>query len=295
MKNLKDRFLFLVNPISGGRAKDAVIREIRKAIQEGLNGEIRFTEYAGQATGLAREADADVVVAVGGDGTVSEVAQGLVGTDKALGIIPCGSGDGLALHLGISRKPSKAIKTLLEGHRETIDYGLVDGKPFFCTTGVGLDAEVAFRFAASGKRGLWTYISLAWNIWQHFTPETYSIDVDGEILTLPAVFVTAGNANQWGNQARITSLASVKDGLLDLAIVAPFKTIEIPVLAAKLLLGKIHTSRRLKMLRGRRIVIRRPEEGPAHFDGDPCSKGSEIIVEVVPAALHAIVSKDRKI
>lgn len=295
MKNLKGHFLFLVNPISGGRSKDAVIKEIRKAIQEGLDGEIRFTEYAGHATVLAREAEAGVVVAVGGDGTVSEVAQGLVGTGKALGIIPCGSGDGLALHLGISRRPAKALETLLEEHRETIDYGLVDGKPFFCTTGVGLDAEVAFRFAASGKRGLWTYISLAWNIWQHFTPETYTIDVDGEILTAPAVFVTAGNANQWGNQARITSLASVQDGLLDLTVVAPFKTIEIPVLAAKLLLGRAHTSRRATMLRGRRIVIRRAHGGPAHFDGDPCTKGTEIVAEAVPAALDVIVPMDRKI
>ena len=290
------KILFIVNPISGGKSKKNVIRLLEDfASSCGEEVKIRQTQGPGDATRWARECDADVVVAVGGDGTVSEVAQGIAGRGKTLGILPCGSGDGLALHLGISRNPAKALKTLLEGREETIDYGLVDGRPFFCTTGVGLDAEVAWQFAASGKRGLWTYISLAWKIWQNFSPETYTIEVDGETFTAPAVFVTVGNANQWGNQARITSLASVQDGLLDVCVVAPFHTLEIPVLAAKLLDGRAHTSSRARMLRGRRIVIRREHEGPAHYDGDPCRKGTEIIVEAVPAALKVMVPKNKKI
>ena len=290
------KILFIVNPVSGGKSKRRILRLIEDfAAGSGVQAAVRQTESAGHATTLARESDADIVVAVGGDGTVSEVAQGIVGTGKALGIIPCGSGDGLALHLGISRRPRKALRTLLDGVARTIDYGLVDGRPFFCTTGVGLDAEVAWQFATSGKRGLSTYISLAWKIWQHFRPETYTIEVDGEVLTAPAVFVTVGNANQWGNQARITSLALVQDGLLDVTVVAPFKTVEIPVLAAKLLDGRAHTSRRVKMLRGKHIVIRRSQDGPAHYDGDPCRKGTEIVVDIVPGALNVIVPKNKSI
>ena len=290
------KVLFIVNPISGGKSKRKILRLIEAfASGSGIETTIRQTEAAGHATLLAKESDADVVVAVGGDGTVSEVAQGIAGTDKALGIIPCGSGDGLALHLGISRRPERALRTLLDGLVQTIDYGLVDGRPFFCTTGVGLDAEVAWQFAASGKRGLWTYISLSWKIWQHFKPETYTIEVDGKTLTAPAVFVTVGNANQWGNQARITSLASLQDGLLNLTVVAPFKTIEIPVLATKLLDGRAHTSRRVQLATGRHIVIRRSQEGPAHFDGDPCRKGTEIVIDIVPAALKVVVPRNRKI
>ena len=286
------RYLFIVNPISGGKSKQPIVGLLEKEL-DSASYEVIQTTHAGHATQLARESEADVVVAVGGDGTVSEVAQGLIGTGKVLGIIPCGSGDGLAFHLGISRRPHLALQALLEGESMPMDYGRFDGKPFFCTAGVGLDAEVAWQFASSGKRGLWTYISLAWRIWKHFHPDTYTIDVDGVTYTAPAVIVTVGNVNQWGNQARITSQASVRDGLLDVAVVAPFRTIEIPVLAAKLLDGRAHTSRRVRMLRGRRIVISRSTEGPAHYDGDPCRKGTSLFFEVVPSALKVIVPKGK--
>ena len=290
------KILFIANPLSGGKDKKTILKDIDAAIdRQRFAPSFVYTERPGHATSLARDADADIVVAVGGDGTVSEVAQGLVGTDKVLGIIPCGSGDGLAFHLGLSRNPLKALRTIQDGTSETMDYGMVDGRPFFCTSGVGLDAEVAWEFASAGKRGLWTYISLAWKIWQHFKPETYKIDVDGRTLSVPAVFVTVGNANQWGNQARITSLASVQDGLLDVTVVAPFHTWEIPVLATKLLDGRAHTSRRVTLLRGKRVTVVREKEGPAHYDGDPCLKGKEIHYEIVPAALHVRVPADRKI
>ena len=290
------KILFIANPLSGGKDKKTILKDIDAAIdRQRFAPSFVYTERPGHATSLARDAEADIVVAVGGDGTVSEVAQGLVGTDKVLGIIPCGSGDGLAFHLGLSRNPLKALRTIQDGASETMDYGMVDGRPFFCTSGVGLDAEVAWEFASAGKRGLWTYISLAWKIWQHFKPETYKIDVDGRTLSVPAVFVTVGNANQWGNQARITSLASVQDELLDVTVVAPFHTWEIPVLATKLLDGRAHTSRRVTLLRGKRVTVVREKEGPAHYDGDPCLKGKEIHYEIVPAALHVRVPAGRKI
>ncbi len=290
------KILFIANPLSGGKDKKSILKDIDAAIdRQRFAPSFVYTERPGHATSLARDAEADIVVAVGGDGTVSEVAQGLVGTDKVLGIIPCGSGDGLAFHLGLSRNPLKALRTIQDGTSETMDYGTVDGRPFFCTSGVGLDAEVAWEFASAGKRGLWTYISLAWKIWQHFKPETYKIDVDGRTLSVPAVFVTVGNANQWGNQARITSLASVQDGLLDVTVVAPFHTWEIPVLATKLLDGRAHTSRRVTLLRGKRVTVVREKEGPAHYDGDPCLKGKEIHYEIVPAALHVRVPAGREI
>ncbi len=292
MKNI----LFIINPVSGGKSKDYVVKAIEEVMDKGrFSWEIIYTTHAGHATELARESQADIVVAVGGDGTVSEVARGLAGSQKAFGIIPCGSGDGLAFHLGISRNPRKAVRILMEGDVVKMDHGLIDGTPFFCTAGVGLDAEVAWKFASSGVRGLWTYISLAWKIWQNFRPDTYKIDVDGKSIETPAVFVTAGNANQWGNQARICSLASVRDGKLDLMVVKPFRTIEIPVLVWKLMTGKAHTSRRVEMLRGARISISRTLEAPAHYDGDPCMKGKEITMEIVPSALNVVAPKGRNI
>ena len=290
------KVLFIVNPVSGGKSKKPYLEAIGRFLDKGAySSRIAFTEYSGHASELAHGCEEDIVVAVGGDGTVSEVARGLIGTGKTFGIIPCGSGDGLALHLGIGRNPRKAIEVLNSQCVRMIDYGQVDGKPFFCTVGVGFDAIVAERFAGSSSRGLATYITTALRTWMGFTPDTYSVTVDGEVHTCPASMITVGNVNQWGNQARITSLASVADGMLDVAIVQPFHTVEIPGLAIKLLGGKAHTSSRVTMLRGKRIIIERSSDGPAHCDGDPSVMGRRIVLETVPAALPVLVPENRNI
>ena len=289
MKNL----LLVVNPLSGGRNKRKWLKLLKTFLQPSYS--IAYTQRPGHATELAREADADVVVAVGGDGTVNEVARGLIGSEKALGIGPCGSGNGLALHLGILPLPLHVLSTLNEGTITSMDYGLVNGKPFFCTAGMGLDADVAWRFASSSRRGLMTYIVLAWQLWKHFKPQQYTIDIDGKVITTPAVFVTVGNANQWGNEAKIADQASVRDGVLNLVIVKPFRTREIPVLAAKLMDGRAHTSHRVQTLEGKHIVIERELAGPIHFDGDPIQAGTRIELEIVPKALRVLIPKNREI
>ena len=287
------KVLFVVNPLSGGKDKSKIVRQIQEGCKHPL--EVVYTERPGHAVDIARESSADAVVAVGGDGTVSEVAKGLIGTGKALGIIPCGSGDGLALHLGISRNSRKAIQTINSFNIAVMDHGVLGDKPFFCTTGVGFDAEVAWRFSKAGTRGLWTYISEALKTWRTYVPDTYTITVDGSKWEGRAEMVTVGNVNQWGNQARITSLASVTDGLLDVCIVKPFHSIEIPVLAAKLLDGRAHTSGRVEMFKGRHVEIRCSSGGPAHLDGDPILLDDFIAADVIPASLRVIVPTNKRI
>lgn len=289
------KILFIVNPLSGGKDKKPLLEEISRRLNGRYDSRVVYTERPGHATELARKADTDIVVAVGGDGTVNEVASGLLGTDKVLGIVPTGSGDGLALHLGIGRRLDEALETLNDGIITYMDCGLVDGKPFFCTAGLGLDADVAWRFAVSPTRGLRTYISLALKLWRHYQIQTYTLTIDGEKLVTPAVMVTVGNANQWGNQARITDRASVEDGLLTLAVVKPFRSWEIPFLASKLMDGRAHTSRRVFTRDARKITIERMAPGPIHYDGDPVRKGTRIEFEVVPHALRVLVPKGRKI
>lgn len=286
-----NKFLFIVNPIAGTKSKERILRLIHSTLpKEGYDVTIRQTQAKGDAVQWARETDADVVVAVGGDGTVHEVAQGILGSRKSLGIIPCGSGNGLALHLGISRVPRVAIHSLSEGKSQYIDYGMIDGREaFFCTAGVGLDASIAWEFGHENKRGLWSYITLAWKIWRHSTPQDYVVGIDNQTVAIKAAIITVGNANQWGNQARITSLASVQDGMLDVCIVEPFKTIEIPVLAAELLAGQTHKSRRIRMFRGAEISIHRQKEGPVHFDGEPYIMGTDIHFTVERAAVRVVV------
>ena len=289
------RITFIVNPVSGGKDKKNVLAAIDRYLDRSeCTYKVLTTGKPGDATAWARETRADIVVAVGGDGTVSEVALGLLGTEKALGIIPCGSGDGLALHLGISRYPAKAVRVLNEACITRIDAALLDSRPFFCTAGVGLDADVAFAFARSSKRGLGTYISTAWNLWMHGDRASrYEVETDAETWTGPAVIVTVGNANQWGNEARIVPKASLRDGLLDVTVVEPFATWEIPALAARLMMGKADTSRHVRTFRSTQVHIRRDHTGPAHLDGDPFEAGLDLQMETKPGTLRVVVPRSR--
>lgn len=284
------RIAFIVNPISGGKDKKDVLAAIGRYLDlTDCSYEVLPTRRAGEGTFLAREVDADVVVAVGGDGTVSEVARGLLGSTKVLGILPCGSGDGLALHLGISRNPAQAVKTLNAGQVARIDAGKLDGHPFFCTAGVGLDAAVSLDFARSSRRGLNTYITTAWEDWKHRVPEQYVVETDTEAWAGEALFITVGNANQWGNEARIAPRASLCDGLLDVTVVQPFPIWEIPDLAARLMVGKADTSHHVRTFRSAHVHIHRERPGAAHADGDPFETGVDLNLSVSKGVLQVIV------
>lgn len=276
--------LFIVNPISGKGRKKRLINRLRNA---GYN--VVCTEYAGHAEVIARETSEDIVIAVGGDGTVNEVARGLVGTDKTLGIIPCGSGDGLARHLGISHLFYKALQTINAGKTSHMDAGTIDGRFFFSVCGVGFDAVVSERFAKCGKRGLTTYITEGLKTWSIYTPEKYTIEIDGHTIENEAMFITVGNSNQWGNGAKITPLADISDGILDITVVDGFKAVELPLLAGRLMDGSAHKSHRVHTYRGRHIKITRSTEGPAHADGDWFEAGTRIDIQVIHHALKVLV------
>ena len=276
--------LFIVNPISGKGRKKRIISYLIKA---GYN--VVCTEYAGHAEKLARETTARTVVAVGGDGTVNEVARGLVGTGKTLGIIPCGSGDGLARHLHISQLLRPALNTILKGKTSPLDAGRINDRLFFSVCGVGFDAVVSERFAKCGRRGLASYINEGLKTWRIYVPEKYSISIDGKTFEHEAMFITIGNSNQWGNEAKITPLADSSDGILDITVVDDFKAVELPFLAGRLMGGSAHKSKRVHTYRGEHIIINRPNEGPAHADGDWFDADKIIDIEVIPHALTVIV------
>lgn len=289
---MERRYTFIVNPISGGKPKDGIISLIKKEFDQSCC-EIVETKGPGDATRIARESSSDIVVAVGGDGTVSEVAGGLTGSGKALGIIACGSGDGLALHLGLSRNHRKAIVDLKEGRVVPMDYGTLCGKPFFCTCGVGFDALVSWNFANSSSRGLATYIKEALKAWRNFTPGHYVIDIDGRRWEGDAVLINVANVNQWGNNAKIAPRASVTDGECDVTVVTPFSTLDIPALAFRLMTGSFDRSSKVVSLRGREIRIARDHDGPVHYDGDPSELAGPMLVSTFPAALNVVIPKNK--
>ncbi len=276
--------LFIVNPISGKGRKKRIVSFLQK---EGCK--VVFTEYAGHAEILAREATEHIIVAVGGDGTVNEVASGIIDSDKVLGIIPCGSGDGLALHLGISRYFKQAYRTITKGKQTVIDSATINGKAFFSTCGLGFDATVSEKFSQSGKRGLLSYIEQGIKVWSEYKPGVYTIIIDGKKIEHEAALITIGNSNQWGNGAKITPRADISDGILDITIVDMFKNIEIPSLGILLMTGKFDTSYRTQCYKGRHILISRPFCGPVHADGDWFNTGTEVEVKIYPQSVKVII------
>lgn len=197
------KVLFVVNPISGTSDKNQILEYIEQTLnKDDIDWEIAKTQYAGHAIELTKDAAAkgyDTVVAIGGDGTVNEVARSLIHTNTSLGIIPCGSGNGLARHLEISQDYKRAVDIIQNGLVHTIDYGLVNNLPFFCTCGVGFDAFVSLKFASAGKRGLLTYLENTLVEGLRYKPETYEIEDEEGSVKMKAFLIACANASQYGN------------------------------------------------------------------------------------------------
>lgn len=291
----KQKVIFIVNPISGGTSKGT----IEKAIFTLMDGkrfewEIVKTSYAGHGVVLATmaaENDVDIVVAVGGDGTVNEVARSLVGTRTALGIIPCGSGNGLARHLHIPLEYRKAVEVINDCKIKALDYGQINGEPFFCTCGMGFDAYISACFDKSLKRGPMMYVENALREIVNYRPETYIVEDSEGTSTYKAFLITCANASQYGNNGYIAPKASLEDGLLDVTVVEPFNVAEAPILALQLLNGKLPNKGNVKMFRTPSLKITRQSEGYIHRDGDPMWGGKEIEVKAVPKQLRVIVNE----
>jgi YegS/Rv2252/BmrU family lipid kinase len=294
----KKRIVFVVNPISGTQGKKAILKWIDERLDQSIyDYSIVKTEYAGHATQIAANAvqeKVDVVVAIGGDGTINEIARSLVHTNTALGIIPCGSGNGLARHLRIPMEPKAAIDVLNRGHELCIDYGKINNIPFFCTCGVGFDAFISLKFADSGKRGLLTYLENTLHESLTYQPETYEIENEEGTMKYKAWLIACGNASQYGNDAYIAPQASLTDGLMDVTIMEPFTVLDVPSLSFQLFNKTIDQNSRVKTMRAKKIKIHRVNDGVMHFDGDPLMAGKELEVEIIPAGLRVIASEKKK-
>ena len=294
----KKKIVFVVNPISGTQSKKAILKWIDERMDRSIyDYSIVKTEYAGHATQIAASAaqnNVDVVVAIGGDGTINEIARSLVHTETALGIIPCGSGNGLARHLRIPMEPKAAIDVINQGNRLCIDYGKINNIPFFCTCGVGFDAFVSLKFADSGKRGLLTYLENTLHESLTYQPETYEIENEEGTVKYKAWMIACGNASQYGNNAYIAPHASLTDGLMDVTIMEPFTVLDVPSLSFQLFNKTIDQNSRVKTMRAKKIKIHRTQDGVMHFDGDPLMAGKELEVEIIPSGLYVIASEKKR-
>ena len=290
----KKKIVFVVNPISGTQGKKAILKSIDERLDRSIyDYRIMETQYAGHATEIAADAVKEgvhIVVAIGGDGTINEIARSLIHTNTALGIIPCGSGNGLARHLHIPMDHKAAIELLNKDYQVCIDYGKINDIPFFCTCGVGFDAFVSLKFADSGKRGLLTYLENTLHESVTYQPETYEIENEEGTVKHKAFLIACGNASQYGNNAYIAPQASLTDGMMDVTILEPFTVLDVPTLSFQLFNKTIDQNSCIKTMRTKKIKIRRHKPGVFHYDGDPVMGGENLEVELVPHGLNVVTT-----
>lgn len=291
---MKKKIVFVINLTSGTSDKASIPPLIDEHLdKDKFEYEIVTTEYAGHASEISAKAKndgVDIVVAVGGDGTVNEVARSIVHSGTALGIIPCGSGNGLARHLLLPMNTRKAIEIINACEIHELDYGVINEYPFFCTCGMGFDAFVSMKFAESGKRGPITYAENILREGLKYKPETYIIEDENGTKTYKAFLISCANASQYGNNAYIAPQASMSDGLMDVIIMEPFDMLEAPQISIDMFNKTLDKNTRIKTFHSKKIHIHRTKPGVIHYDGDPVMAGEDINVEIKEKGIKIIIN-----
>ena len=288
------RVCFILNPTSGtNRSQDVPAQLARYAAEAGAEFVVWPTQRAGHAEELARQAAVEgfrVVVAVGGDGTVNEVGRGLLGTTAALGIVPRGSGNGLARHLRLPLNLPGAVRRVCRPTFQRIDAGRINGRPFFCTAGLGFDAHVSKLFAQAGTRGLGTYVKVALREYRRFRPTPVSISLNGQPVVDTHCYVLAfANAAQYGNNAYIAPRADIQDGLLDVCLIDQLPLLRAVRVGVGLALGTLATSGGAVYHTSRHILVHTQQPLGFHVDGDYVADATEFEVELEHLALEVAV------
>ncbi|MDO7846288.1 YegS/Rv2252/BmrU family lipid kinase [Hymenobacter sp. M29] len=284
---------FILNPKAGpSRRHDMPGLIARHFGAQEADYEIRHTEYAGHAVELAQRAAAEgfaVVAAVGGDGTVNEVGRGLLGTDAALGIIPQGSGNGLARHLKVPLGLPAALRRLATPDFSRMDVGMMNGHPFFCTAGLGFDAHVSQHFAQAGSRGLSTYLRVTLREYRRYRTVAVEADLNGQQLTADCYVLAFANASQYGNNAYIAPLADLRDGLLDVCLIDALPAMRAFRVSLAMALGTLPQTKAAEYFRVPQARVRAAAPIGFHVDGDYLGHATEFEVELLPLALAVAV------
>jgi diacylglycerol kinase (ATP) len=289
---MKKKICFIINPISGvGKQKI-----IEKLIDQHLNKtvfdyEIVYTQAAKHAITLAKQAAADnfnIVVAVGGDGSVNEVTKGLVGSNTAMAIIPTGSGNGLARHLNISLDLKKAMEIINAGKETRIDSIQLNDETFINVAGVGFDAHIGWEFSKFGKRGFSSYLKVIMREFPKYKAQDFELSIDGKSVHKKAFLISFANGSQWGNNAHIAPLADIADGVMDIAILKDISVFNMLPVGYKLFNKTLHQSSYLEIIKAKEVIVKQAKT-IAHIDGEPIEVGNTISIKVNPLSLKVIV------
>ena len=292
---MKEKILFIVNPISGHHDKSKFPSIVEKLIdKDKYDYTITFTEYGGHAVELTKQAidnQYDIIVAVGGDGTINEVATTMIGASQTFAIVPYGSGNGLARHLHLPLKPKKVITEVInKGVKSKIDTASMNGVPYISIAGVGFDAIIADFFAKDPKRGIKTYVKLVTKEYLHFQPEKYHLILDDVVeIDCEPLFISFANSNQFGSNAVVSPTASLNDGLLDVCIFKKPSFLQVPIIAERLLTKRIDRTRIVDIHKAHKIKVLRQKEDIANIDGEAKMMPKDVVVEINPLSLNILL------
>ncbi len=292
--NVKTKICVIINPVSGIGKHKTVEKELQKHLDfSKFNLEIKYTQAPKHATELAKEAvnnKFDIIIAVGGDGSVNEVSRELINTNTALAIIPAGSGNGFARFFKIPLTTRKAIQTINKLNITTVDTATINDEPFVNIAGIGFEAKIGHMFSTYGKRGFSPYFKLVIKEYFRYKPLTYDINIDGKQINTKALLVCFANTSQWGYNFNIAPNARISDGYLDLCIMKKPPLYALPFTLFKLCFRSIHKSRYVDYYLFREGHITQHNAEIAHFDGEPLLTGKEVFVNIVPSSLRVVVS-----
>jgi diacylglycerol kinase (ATP) len=294
----KKRVFFIINKYSGtGYLPSVEGKIITECGKYNYECTIEFTRSRGHATELARQAASenfDVVFAVGGDGTVNEVAQGLINTTIPMGILPKGSGNGLARHLGIPMSFSKALDLLHSTNIIEMDTIKVNDKLSVNVSGIGFDGHVAGLFGRNGKRGLFGYGKLVLKEFISYSEFPATLTLDGELFERSAFIIALANSSQFGNNAQIAPQASVCDGVLDVCIIRKVPVAHSIGFTRKMFTGRLDSSAFVEIRKAKKIVIDFPIPMAYHIDGEAMEPLSKFEIEIFPGSLKMLVPEQSK-
>lgn len=291
---MRKKIRFIINPISGVGKQKNIVRQIEKHLdRDAFDYEISYTEYAGHATLLSKEAAEKnyyLVVVVGGDGSVHEVGKGLLHSNTALGIIPTGSGNGFANHCKIPHAIPAALKLINTGKIISIDTLMIQDDVCINCAGIGFDAHIAHLFAGIQKRGFFTYCKLIRKEFSDYVPQSYELHINDKVLKREAFVITFANGSQFGNNAHIAPTADTQDGYMDVCIMKSFSWLQIPITIYHLFNKTFHKLKMVEIIKTKSIVLKNNTNEIAHIDGEAKILREEIKVTVNPLSLRVLVA-----
>jgi YegS/Rv2252/BmrU family lipid kinase len=289
----KIKTLFIVNPFSGVGRHRMVETIVSKSLDASVfDYQVVYTEAAGHAGKLSQAAARNgyrLIVAVGGDGTVNEVAAPLIGTDIVLGMVPSGSGNGLARHLKIPLETEKAVALLNHRNKRRIDTVTVNDRFFLSIAGVGFDAYVAQKFANERRRGFFQYARIILLTYFKYLPQKYVLHLNGEQIVRKALFISFANSDQFGYNTSIAPQARIDDGLMDISIMRKAPAWKAPFLLLMFFMKKIDRTNYVEMIRASEVLVEQKKKR-INLDGETVKMGQKLHFRIMPLSLTVAVA-----